>query len=160
MMGGWRSALALAIALTGCIGGAEDAAPEDMDAPPNGADATIAPAATVAPDTNATSAAPPVQIELHVTSTGFYPVNPAFESDTTEIPTGAVVTVTYHNEDLNPLGKHDWVLEGVEGAATAQVEVGEEAMGRFVAPAPGAYAYFCSVEGHRGAGMEGTLTIV
>lgn len=154
------SSIALAVALlatAGCIG-QEPVESADANAADDegtaGAGATPASAAA-----NASAVVPGPEVELRVTSEGFYPLNPTFAASESEVPTGAVVTVTYRNNDLNPLGKHDWVLEGVEGASTVQIGVGEEATARFVAPAPGEYAYFCSVPGHRDRGMEGTLTV-
>ena len=155
MKGGLLWGLACIGILAGCVSSepVEPAAVnESVGLPPPAGD-------TTATFVNATTNEPRVEVALRAVSKGFYPVNPAFELDAKSVPTGAIVTVTYRNDDLNPLGKHDWTLEGVDGAKTKQAGVGEEAVARFVAPAPGEYAYFCSVPGHRERGMEGKLTV-
>jgi len=55
---------------------------------------------------------------------------------------------------------HDLVLEDSKGEDVARVELlseGEDST--TVDLKPGTYHYFCSVPGHREAGMEGTLTV-
>jgi len=52
---------------------------------------------------------------------------------------------------------HDFMVEGLDAHASA--EAGETDEARLVAAEPGRYTYFCSVPGHRQAGMEGTLVV-
>jgi plastocyanin len=101
----------------------------------------------------------PQVVDLAVRLTGAYPVNIAYSPSTLNAPAGSMINVTFTNSDQAPLMSHDWVLEGVEGAATALAANGETVSVLFAAPEPGEYAFYCSVQGHRDNGMEGTLTI-
>ncbi len=68
-----------------------------------------------------------------------------------------LITLTYENP--SPV-IHNVAIENAEGETITQsenvtdgeVEVSEEL-------APGEYVYYCSIEGHREGGMEGTLTV-
>jgi plastocyanin len=53
--------------------------------------------------------------------------------------------------------QHDFTIDGLDTHVAA--EAGETAEGGLRADEPGTYTYYCSVEGHREAGMEGTLTV-
>ena len=79
-----------------------------------------------------------------------------FEPDALEAPSGEVA-IDYTNPSEVPhnvaiegdgeeLAQGETVTGGDSGAATAALEAGE-------------YVYFCSIPGHREAGMEGTLTV-
>jgi plastocyanin len=77
-----------------------------------------------------------------------------FNVDTIEIPANTDVTITITN---NGVAAHDFVVEGTEidsgyinGGSSATVTVNL---------APGEYVFFCSVPGHRAAGMVGTLIV-
>jgi plastocyanin len=113
-----------------------------------------------APTTTATptpqAAAP---LTLDVSTSGAYPVNPGFSPATLEAPAGATVTVKLRNAETAPLISHDWVLEGVDGAAVKSLSPGQSGEATFTAPAAGEYKYFCSIGDHRQRGMEGTLTV-
>ena len=132
-------------ALAGCA--SDDAAPEGGATP-------TAPATATAP--TAQAAAPAV---LEVRTSGAYPVNPGFSPATLTAAAGSVVTVKLTNAETAPLVNHDWVLEGVDGAATKALAPGQTGEATFAAPAPGDYKYFCSIGDHRARGMEGTLTV-
>ncbi len=81
--------------------------------------------------------------------------NGALAYDTTELTAQAgEVTIELTNESSMP---HDVVLEGVEGAATEVIS--QDTASFTVTLEPGTYTFFCSVAGHRAAGMEGTLTV-
>lgn len=110
-------------------------------------------------DTGDNETLAPPTVTLEVSSVGTYPVNPAYDPATLEAPAGSEITVEFSNEDTSPQSSHDWVLEGVEGASTDTIGTGAHTNVTFMAPEPGDYTYFCSVPGHRDAGMEGTLTI-
>lgn len=52
---------------------------------------------------------------------------------------------------------HDFVVEGIDGYVIA--DAGESATGGFVASERGEYTYYCSIGGHRQAGMEGVIVV-
>lgn len=104
-----------------------------------------------------TPAPPPERIEVSVE--GLYPANPSFSPAEATVHAGASVTLHYTNNDLNPLGSHNWFLDGV-GMVAQEIGQGESSDSVFVAPPPGDYAYYCSLQGHREAGMEGVLHVL
>lgn len=61
----------------------------------------------------------------------------------------------------NPQGlTHDVTIEDSSGKEVGKTElIGEGETSTSVNLKPGTYTYFCSVPGHREAGMEGTLTV-
>lgn len=90
----------------------------------------------------------------------------AFEADpggdlaytTTEASTGAgEVTIDFKN----PQGlSHDVAIEDSSGETVGRTEViGEGETSEKVNLKAGKYTFYCSVPGHREAGMEGTLTV-
>lgn len=107
-----------------------------------------------------------------------------FEPDAFTIPAGQEVTVEFTSE---PSVEHDLVIEDVgmdamvgdEGHGDrdkhamdddhamaeddlhiAHADAGETVTATFMVVEPGTYQMYCSVPGHRGAGMEATLTVV
>ncbi len=54
--------------------------------------------------------------------------------------------------------EHDLVVEGQPGVADIHVDPGETATGD-VNLAAGTYTFYCTIPGHRAAGMEGTLNV-
>ena len=55
---------------------------------------------------------------------------------------------------------HDVVIEDANGNEIARTDVISQGSTTTTAQLePGEYTYFCSVDGHRDAGMEGTLTV-
>ena len=80
----------------------------------------------------------------------------AFTSDSASAKAGKV-TVDFTNSSPVP---HDVTIEGEGGETLAQTEVFAEASESVNANLnPGTYTFYCSVPGHREAGMEGTLTV-
>lgn len=53
---------------------------------------------------------------------------------------------------------HDFMVEEAGDAQVAACEPGETSTGTITLEA-GTYTFYCSVPGHRAAGMEGTLTV-
>lgn len=100
------------------------------------------------------------EVSLEVAATGAYPANPAFTPATLSVPAGALVHVTFTNEDVAPVVQHNWVVEGIADASSETVAPGEESVFDFTAPAEaGEFAFYCSIGDHRDRGMEGTLTV-
>lgn len=69
---------------------------------------------------------------------------------------GDTVRVTY----VNGGGRHDWVLDEFEGAATEVLSAGQSQTVEFVADQAGTFEYYCGVPGHRQAGMVGSFVVV
>ena len=119
-------------------------------------------AATEEEDANATPPAeePPVETEpeaakpLEVTS----PEDGAlmFEPDTLDAAAGEV-SIEYTNPSAVP---HNVAIE-FNGEAVAQSETvqGGDSAAAEASLEPGSYTFYCSIPGHREAGMEGTLTV-
>ncbi|HEX3324334.1 MAG TPA: plastocyanin/azurin family copper-binding protein [Solirubrobacterales bacterium] len=80
----------------------------------------------------------------------------AYSSATATAKAGKV-TVDFTNPQ--PLA-HDVAIEDASGKTVGQTElVAEGSSSAVVDLKPGTYHYFCTVPGHREAGMEGTLTV-
>ena len=65
------------------------------------------------------------------------------------------ITIDFTNMSSLP---HDVTIEG-NGASGATDEITNSTTSTTVDLEPGTYTFFCSVDGHRAAGMEGTLTV-
>jgi plastocyanin len=80
----------------------------------------------------------------------------AFTSDKAASKAGKV-TVNFTNSSPVP---HDVAIEDAGGETIAETEVLAEGSDSATANLkPGTYTFYCSVPGHRQAGMEGTLTV-
>lgn len=80
----------------------------------------------------------------------------AFTTDEASAKAGKV-TVNFTNSSPVP---HDVRIESSGGEELGGTEViSEKSESATVDVKPGEYTYFCSVPGHRQAGMEGTLTV-
>ncbi len=67
------------------------------------------------------------------------------------------MTVNFTNQSAVP---HDVALEDEAGETIAETETLAEGTDSTTAELkPGTYKFFCTVPGHRQAGMEGTLTV-
>ena len=76
----------------------------------------------------------------------------AFEPDTLTVPADEEITVEVVNGGTV---EHDLTLD--EASVKIATPATETATGTFSLPA-GTYTFYCSVPGHRDAGMEGTIT--
>jgi azurin len=118
-------------------------------------------------------------VELHIASEGD---DLAFTPDHLSCPSGANVRLFFHHTGEILHDPHDWVLlkRGTKNAflaeaikepdetavvdksmvlaATPMCGKGQTVMIEFIAPAPGTYAFVCSVPGH-GDTMQGILTV-
>jgi uncharacterized cupredoxin-like copper-binding protein len=81
-------------------------------------------------------------------------VDIAFDPKELSIAADTDVTITVTNAGAL---QHDFVIEGTD-YATELLNGGDTAELVVNLPA-GEYVYFCSVPGHREAGMQGTLTV-
>jgi plastocyanin len=80
----------------------------------------------------------------------------AYTSDTASAKAGQV-TVNFTNSQ--PL-THDVAIEDSSGKTIGKTElIAEGSDSTVVDLKPGEYTYYCTVPGHREAGMEGTLTV-
>lgn len=69
--------------------------------------------------------------------------------------TAGSITIDFTNMSSLP---HDVTIEG-NGASGATDQITNSTTSTTVDLDPGTYTFFCSVDGHRAAGMEGTLTV-
>jgi plastocyanin len=80
----------------------------------------------------------------------------ALEYEQTDVSaTAGSITIDFTNMSSLP---HDVTIEG-NGASGATDEITDSTTSTTVDLEPGTYTFFCSVDGHRAAGMEGTLTV-
>ena len=80
----------------------------------------------------------------------------AYASTTASAEAGEV-TVDFTNPQAIP---HDVAIEDDSGEVLGETEVvSEGSSSAEVELEPGTYTYFCTIPGHREAGMEGTLTV-
>ena len=77
-----------------------------------------------------------------------------FASAPSTVPAG-MVTFELVNDGGAP---HDVTIEEMGDETVVKADGGKSATGE-VELEPGTYTYFCSVPGHRSAGMEGTFTV-
>lgn len=86
------------------------------------------------------------------------PADGSFAYDQTEL-TAAAGPVTINYDNPAPLS-HDVVVEDEEGTIIGKTDlVSGDSTSTTVDLQAGTYTYFCDVPGHRGGGMEGTLTV-
>jgi plastocyanin len=79
----------------------------------------------------------------------------AFEQDSAEASAGAV-TIAFTNDSSVP---HDVKIEVPDGDLGGTDEVTGGSTEATVDLEAGEYTFYCSVDGHRDLGMEGTLTV-
>lgn len=110
-----------------------------------------APEETKKPIETPTTQTPTSRItEISVVGTEFN-FNPA----SINVKAGEQVKITFSNNGSAP---HNLTLEGL-GIGTKTVGGGQRDVVEFTAPTSGTYTFFCSVSGHRAAGMEGSLEV-
>jgi len=78
-----------------------------------------------------------------------------FSPSSITVSAGDRVKITFKNNGRAP---HNLIIEGL-GIGTKTIGGGQIDIVEFTAPSSGTYAFFCSVPGHRSAGMEGSLEI-
>jgi len=131
------SVLALGLLLTAC--GDDDASSSDhpMGSMPDGIDGH---------DESTPVAEGARRIEVDATSFRFDP-------DEITVTAGEDVAIVLTSDDL----LHDLTFDEIDAHVSAGR--GETAEGGLRADEPGEYTYYCTVTGHREAGMEGTLVV-
>ena len=88
--------------------------------------------------------------DLTVTATEF-----KFSPATLQVPVGKKITVTFFN---NGTVDHDLTLDAF--GVKIQAGPGKTAKGDFTPDKPGTYDFYCSIPGHKDAGMRGNFTVV
>jgi plastocyanin len=77
----------------------------------------------------------------------------AFAPKNIGVQAGEDIAIVLRSQDQ----AHDFTIEG-KGLVVA-VDGGKTAKGGFRLTKPGKYTFYCSITGHRAAGMEGTITV-
>lgn len=85
---------------------------------------------------------------IEVTATSF-----EFDPDEIRVDAGESIAIVLASEDI----LHDLTIDELDAHVAAAR--GETAEGGLIADEPGRYTYYCTVTGHREAGMEGTLVV-
>jgi len=88
--------------------------------------------------------------EINVVGTEF-----SFNPASISVKAGEKVKITFRNNGQAP---HNLVVEGL-GIGTKTIGRGQTDTIEFTAAKAGTYTFFCSVPGHRAAGMEGNLKV-
>ena len=88
------------------------------------------------------------EISVVGTEYGFSPVS-------ISVKAGEQVKITFRN---NGKALHNLTLEEL-GIGTKTIGGGKTDVVEFTVPSSGTYTFFCSVSGHRAAGMEGSLKV-
>lgn len=86
------------------------------------------------------------RIEVNATSFTFDPAE-------IEVTAGEDVSIVLSSEDI----LHDFTVDGLDVHVAA--DRGETVEGGLRADEPGEYTYYCTIAGHRAAGMAGTLIV-
>jgi plastocyanin len=76
----------------------------------------------------------------------------AFAPEAFDVQAGEDIAVVLRSRDQT----HDFAIEGK--GVVVMVDGGKTAKGGFRLAKPGTYTFYCSISGHRAAGMEGTIT--
>jgi plastocyanin len=76
-----------------------------------------------------------------------------FDPDEIRVEAGEDVAIVLTSKDI----LHDFTIDELDAHVAADRGKTEE--GGFTAEKPGHYTYYCTVPGHRDAGMEGTLVV-
>lgn len=84
----------------------------------------------------------------------FVAVDIAYDEAPSEVPAGEVTFELVNQGEI----EHNITIEELGEDPVVETTSGETATGSVTLEA-GTYTYYCSVPGHRDAGMEGTLTV-
>jgi plastocyanin len=152
------SALTIAIGLLALAGCGSSSSPTTTASTPTSAPATT-PTSTPSTTTSATtstpassSAAPAGALTLEANREGALSYN-----KTSLTASAGKVSIDFTN--MSPLG-HNMTIESAAGKVVGATPTFQGATKTLTLELkPGTYKFFCSVPGHRMAGMEGTLTV-
>lgn len=78
-----------------------------------------------------------------------------FQPSSITVQAGERIKITFRNDGST---SHNFMIEEL-GIGTNTIGAGQTDIVEFTAPTSGTYTIFCSVPGHRSAGMEGDLNI-
>lgn len=141
--------LLAALALVACGGGSDTSSSEETSSSGGAAKEETSESEKEAEGGSAGSAS---AVDVEADPSG----NLAFTSDTATAKAGKA-TINFTNESPVP---HDVKIEDENGEEIGGTEViSEGSDSAEVELEPGTYTYYCSIPGHRQAGMEGTLTV-
>ena len=98
-----------------------------------------------------TAAVDPDAPVVHVFATEF-----AYESTDLEVTAGHPFTIMLHNEGVL---EHDITIEGFEEQGGIHLLSKEDGLATFELTEAGKYKVYCTIPGHRAAGMESTLIV-
>ncbi len=132
---------AAALTVAGLFAAAGNGFTQESTGTPGAASPSASPAASPAADNGATA------VEVHT-------VDIAFEPKELTIPANTDVVVTIVNQGAL---QHDFAIDDLD-IVSDLLNNGQETTVTINA-APGTYEYYCTVTGHREAGMVGTLTV-
>lgn len=110
--------------------------------------------------TSQQTATAPQQTTTETTTTGsvreftVHGSNFKFNPNSIAVNKGDTVKITFISDDSS----HDICVEGGYGCSSVVSSGGTSTL-QFVAKSSGALKFYCSVDGHRSFGMEGSLTI-
>jgi nitrite reductase (NO-forming) len=109
---------------------------------------SVAPART--PPASVAAVPSNLSTNVTITATEF-----KFSPNSIAVPLGQKVTLTLDNRGVV---EHDVTVQGAGFSLSAKP--GQTATGEFTFDKPGAFDFFCSIAGHKDAGMKGTLSVV
>jgi plastocyanin len=127
-------------------------AAEAQAATPAGGAATTAPSSTTTSTASTTSAPAATALKLSAPSSG----TPAYNTDKLSAKTGQV-TIDFSNP--SPVQHDVAIAQGSKIIAQSDLISGGSTSVSTSLVKPGKYLYYCTVPGHRQAGMQGTLTV-
>ena len=93
----------------------------------------------------------PDALVTHITAAEF-----AYGTSEFEVETGEPFSVQISNQGML---EHDITIEGFEGEFGLHVMPGEDNIATYATDEAGEFTYYCTVLGHREAGMTGTLVV-
>ena len=137
-----RSVFALGLVLTAC-GSDDSGADRPMESTPGGG---MDDGMMDGHDESTPVAEGARRIEVAATSFEFDP-------DEITVTAGEDIAIVLTSDDL----LHDFTIDDIDVHVAADRD--ETAEGGLRADEPGEYTFYCTVEGHREAGMEGTLVV-